>query len=397
MLIYLDNAQNLKGHANENFAREIMELFSLGVGNYTEKDIKEAARAFTGWGFDKSNMHFANRTEVHDDGEKTFLGHTGNFKGEDIVDIILQQPACSHFIARKLYRYFVRETADKALEDQLAKTLVDNKYEIAPFLEKVFLSRDFYSAASTGTQIKSPVQLVVSTYKKLGIGTAPTYPEFAALTGGLGQTIFYPPNVKGWDGGRTWINPATIFQRENVIRYVLFPEQMPVNPTAYLEGSRNLSGDVIHQQFLAWAAKGNYTDFPDNGTGMKNTMASKVGAVAGEETMMLSHEDYNLFRGVFNGVIFARRTVPPDPRKVPEFSLTQMLHAEGVTDAAGVVDSFTHRFLRVPITGERRAALVEFCQKQIGGAAVDYKVSRLEGQLREVLHLILSAPEYQLS
>ena len=398
MLFYLDNAQNLKGHANENFAREIMELFSLGVGNYTEKDIKEAARAFTGWTFDSTGNHFAWKPELHDDGEKTFLGHTGNFKGEDIIDIILQQPACSRFLARKIYRYFVREDMPKPVEEQLAHTLVDNKYEIAPLLEKILLSRDFYSPASVGTQIKSPVQLVVSTYKKLGITTVPTYPEFPVLTSSLGQTIFYPPNVKGWDAGRSWINPATVFERENVIRWILFPGQMPVNPQAYLEGSRNLSGDVIHQQFLAWAAKGNYTDFPDNGTGMKgNSMTSKGGAVAGEETMKLSGEDYNLFRGVFNATIFARRAVPAEPRKVPAFRLVSMLQQEGVKDAAGVVDSFTERFLRVPITGERRAALVEFCRKQIGGSAVDYTKYQLEGQLREVLHLILSAPEYQLS
>ncbi len=396
MLIYLDNNQNLKGHPNENFAREIMELFSLGVGNYTEKDIKEAARAFTGWTFDKTGQHFANHPELHDEGSKTVLGKTGNFKGEDIVDIILEQPACARFMTRKFYRFFVREDLPKPAEEQLAKTLVENKYEIAPFLEKIFLSRDFYSQASTGTLIKSPVQLVVSTYKKLGLTAAPTYPEFAGLTGGLGQTIFYPPNVKGWDGGRTWINPATIFERENIIRFILFPEQMPVNKDAYLEGSRRLSGDVIHHQFLALAAKGNFTDFPTNGGGMADNSMAKMGAVGAAETSKLSAEDFNLFRGVFNGIVFARQRVPQAPRVTAEFSLARMLRAEGVTDAAGVVDSFGKRFLRVPISGDRRQAVVEFCSKQIGGK-LDFNRYTLENELREVLHLILSAPEYQLS
>src|SRR5262249_51201020 len=131
MLIYLDNRLNVKGHPNENFAREILELFSLGVSNYTEKDIKEAARAFTGWSLDNNGSGFMNRGNLHDGGEKTFLGKTGNFQGEDIVDIILQQPACSRFIARKLYRFFGREDYSKEFEDTLAASLARNRYEIA--------------------------------------------------------------------------------------------------------------------------------------------------------------------------------------------------------------------------------------------------------------------------
>jgi uncharacterized protein (DUF1800 family) len=307
MLIYLDNRLNVKGHPNENFAREILELFSLGVGNYTEKDIKEAARAFTGWSLDNNGSEFMNRANLHDEGEKTFLGKTGNFNGEDIVDIILQHPACSHFIARKLYRFFGREDYSKEFEDTLAASLVRNNYEIAPFLEQVFLSKDFYSPASFATQIKSPAQLVISTYKKLGITEAPTYPKFANITGALGQTIFYPPNVKGWDGGRAWINPSTIFQRENTARYILFPEEMPVQRDAHLEGSRRLSGDVIHNQFLEMAKHGNYADFPSNAGPMASAMTPgdpmMKGGSAGLETAKLSGEDFNLFRGVFNAAV----------------------------------------------------------------------------------------------
>ncbi len=163
MLVYLDNRVNVKGHPNENFAREVMELFSLGVGNYTESDIKEGARAFSGWGLDASSVHFQNHVDQHDDGVKTFLGKTGNFSGEDIVDIILQQPAASHFMARKFYRYFVRDDFDKQLEDKLAATLRDDKFEFTPFLETIFLSKDFYGPAAYGKQIKSPTQLVIST------------------------------------------------------------------------------------------------------------------------------------------------------------------------------------------------------------------------------------------
>ncbi len=422
MLVYLDNRVNVKGHPNENFAREIMELFSLGVGNYTEKDIKEAARAFTGWTvtdhrngaldaeLDSSHkvlpgslvnngVDFVWRPELHDDGVKTFLGKTGNFKGEDIVDIILQQPACSHFIARKLYRYFGREDFSQDFEDKLAASLRGHNYQVAPFLEEVFLSKDFYSPAAYGTAIKSPVQLVVSTWRKLGLHAAPNYPDFEEMISGLGQSIFYPPNVKGWDGGAAWINPATIFDRENVVRYILFPEEMHVMQNSFMEYSHRLTGDVIHEQMMAWAFKGEFGEFPSNGTGSSMIAADPLmkGGRAGTETMKINGEDFNIFRGVFNGCWFAVRKVPPEPQRVAEFSLAAMLRQEGVTDAAGAVDSLSHRFLRVPVAGKRRDGLIQFCASQLGGSRIDYSNWNVEKELREVLHLILSSPEYQLS
>ena len=233
--------------------------------NYSETDISGSRAAPSpGWGLDHYHIAFQNRPDRHDDGVKTFFGKTGNFTGEDIVDIILQQPAAPHFIARKLYRYFVRDDFDKQIEDKLAATLRADKFQIAPFLETIFLSKDFYSPAAYGKQIKSPTQLVISTYKKLGITGAPTFPSFPTMIAQLGQSIFYPPNVKGWDGGKAWINPATIFERENVARYILFPEQMPVDPDplAYLDGSKALSGENIHQQFLAMVKEGQLHRLP---------------------------------------------------------------------------------------------------------------------------------------
>lgn len=394
LLIYLDNRQNYKGHPNENFAREIMELFSLGVGNYTESDIKEAARAFTGWSLDNNGINYLYRPNLHDDGEKKVLGRAGKFKGEDVVDILLEQPACARFIARKLYRFFVREELSKELEERLAANLRSNKYAIAPFLEQLFLSRDFYSPASYATQIKSPSHLVISTYKKLGLQDAPTFPKFAAVTAGLGQQIFYPPNVKGWDGGRTWINPATIFQRQNVTRYILFPEETPVVKDAHLAGSRRLSGDFIHNQFLEMAERGDYASFPQGG-GAGMTANTPGGAMT--ETSKLSGEDFNLFRGVFNAAVRAVAAVPAEPRRAPDFSLSRTLQREGVTDAAGAVDNLMRRFLRMPLTGERRQTLIRFLEQQLGGGQLDYTRYRLEKDLRELLHLIMSAPEYQLA
>ncbi|MBV9122542.1 MAG: DUF1800 domain-containing protein, partial [Planctomycetes bacterium] len=175
MLIWLDNRDNDKDHPNENFAREVMELFTMGEGQgYTEKDIRELARAFTGWTMrpiktvhDKAQ--FVDDPKRHDQGVKTFLGAKGNFTGYDGIDIILKQPAPPRFLTRKLYRYFVREELSPELNDRLAGILRESKYDLKPLLKTIFLSRDFYSEPSWGTQIKSPVDYVVSTYRKLGL------------------------------------------------------------------------------------------------------------------------------------------------------------------------------------------------------------------------------------
>jgi uncharacterized protein (DUF1800 family) len=179
-----------------------MELFTMGVGHYTEKDIREAARAFTGWNY--VDVKFVVNKDQHDDSEKTFLGHTGRFDGVDVIDIIMQQPVTAEYIAGKIYRYFVREQLSPELQKQLGAKLRQNKYEIAPLLETIFLSRDFYSPASVGTRIHSPVELAVATYKKLGLKNIPGVPDFNSVTGALGQptsaamfcfptSAFFPP------------------------------------------------------------------------------------------------------------------------------------------------------------------------------------------------------------
>ena len=176
MLVYLDAGQNLKSRPNENFGRELMELFTMGVGNYTEQDIREAARAFTGWRDNDLAFHIDDAQ--HDGGEKTVLGHTGPLGGQEVLDIILAQPATANFIAGKLYRFLVRDDLSPQFQDQLGDLLRSNNYEIAPFLRTVFLSRDFYSPASVGTHIKGPVELIVSTYRRLGLNATPGMPDF---------------------------------------------------------------------------------------------------------------------------------------------------------------------------------------------------------------------------
>lgn len=218
MLIYLDNRQNRKGKPNENWARELMELFTLGQGNYSEDDIKESARAFTGWNFDRNG--FVTRENTHDKGIKNFLGQRGNFDGSDIIDVIFQERAAADFIARKLWTFFAYEEPDDKIVAELAQTLRENNYEIKPMLEQMFLSQAFYSDKAMGTQIKSPAQFLVQLTDDLMLETPPLT-AMAQVGAQLGQNLFYPPNVKGWDGNRAWINANTLLIRYGVPRRLL--------------------------------------------------------------------------------------------------------------------------------------------------------------------------------
>lgn len=212
MLDYLNNQQNRKASPNENYARELMELFTLGIGNYTENDVKEAARAFTGWAHD--GEEFVYRKFDHDSDPKTFFGVRGNFDGDEIIDLILRHKACAPYIALRLWNYFVSDTSDPALINSLGELFRESNYELRPLLRTLFMSKAFYDAKHIGAQIKSPVQLVVGTIRALGVQV----PEYGRLYGALqqmGQIPLMPPNVKGWPGGRLWINTSTMFVRYN--------------------------------------------------------------------------------------------------------------------------------------------------------------------------------------
>jgi uncharacterized protein (DUF1800 family) len=225
MLVYLDNGENVKAHPNENFGRELLELFTMGVGHYSEHDVREAARAFTGWTNDVLMFKFD--AAQHDGGEKAFLGRTGPLDGEDVVDTILKQPVTGEFVAGKLYRFFVRDDITSNVRTELGRAFRESGYQIKPLLTRIFLSHDFYAPPSYATQIKSPVHLVVSTYRKMGLREIPTIPDFGRMTGALGQSLFDPPNVAGWAGGRTWITPSTLLQRGNLSRREEFPSTRP--------------------------------------------------------------------------------------------------------------------------------------------------------------------------
>lgn len=227
MIAYLDNNDSRKNKPNENLAREIMELFSLGVGNYTEQDIKEGARALTGYTYEDDEFVFQKNN--HDDGKKTILGKSGTLDGDDFVKAILEQRACSKWIATKLYRYFVgdyptgraeRDNAAGTVIGELATAMLTSKYKIKPVLERLFLSEHFYDAAIVNEMIKSPAELVVGAVRSLNTPVRDLGVLVAAL-GAMGQNIFYPPSVKGWDGGRSWISTSTLFIRQNILCFLL--------------------------------------------------------------------------------------------------------------------------------------------------------------------------------
>ena len=374
MLVYLDNGENVKTHPNENFGRELLELFTMGVGNYTERDVREAARAFTGWTNDVLVFRFD--AAQHDDGVKTFLGRTGPFNGEDIVDIILAQPQTAEFIAAKVYRYFVREEISEPVRRELGRTFRESGYQVRPLLRRIFLSKDFYSAPSYATQIKSPVHLVVSTYKKMGLREVPTIPDFGRMTASLGQSLFDPPNVAGWSGGRTWITPATLLNRGNLFRDVLFPDVK-----TFRAPDRTLSAvDARVGQRLAM--------------GMNITEATREGDA--ESNMMVDREeDYNTRYGGYKGNMNAFARTKEIPRQPAVLALTAMVKSANADTAGEVVDHFIERFLRMPLVHDDRNRLVDFLRGRLGSDAVR-PGPKLEGALRELLYLVLSTPEYQL-
>lgn len=217
MLIYLDGANSRKEAPNENFAREVMELFTLGEathgGNYSERDIKEAARAFTGWSVEREDLSFKFRPAFHDDGPKTLLGRTGNFDGDEALDILLDQPAAARFVVSKLWREFVSPTPDEAQVERIARRFKASDYSIATALNELLLTDAFWLDANRGSLVKSPVDLVVGTVRQFNFHTTDALP-FALKSAQLGQNLLVPPNVKGWPGQNDWINATTLLERK---------------------------------------------------------------------------------------------------------------------------------------------------------------------------------------
>ena len=383
MLSFLDAGVNVKGASNENFAREIMELFTMGVGNYSETDIREAARAFTGWNY--VDLEFVINTEQHDADTKTFLGRAGDFDGVDIIDIIMEQPVTAEYIAGKIYRYYVRDELSKDLQTELGNVFREADYEVAALLKTIFLSKDFYNAESVGVHIKSPVELAVSTYRKLGLNYVPGVPDFNGATGALGQTLFRPPTVAGWAGGRSWITPGLLLERGNFARDVLFPD-INFIPSDRRNGSREIQSVArrIREGLDITSA----------------TQPSSVseGQIIAESNMLADRdEDFNTRYGSFRGWQMAIERVKPIPRHTARLNLSQMVETQDLQTSNEVVDYFIARFMRVAPGEDSRRMLVSFLDRELGTSSISEAQTYMEDGLRMTLHLLMSQPEYQLN
>lgn len=212
MLIYLDGVRNVASQPNENFARELLELFTMGVGNYTEADIKAAARAFTGWEVNTITLNSQLNERRHDKGVKTFMGRSGNFGGDDIIDLVLDQPATAKHVCKKLYEFFVGREVDEAFVNDLANTFRAGNYEIKPVLRRIFASEVFYGENAVGALIKSPVEIAASNARMLVVDRLNARYLISSVAA-LNQELLNPPNVAGWPGQRDWISPTTFVTR----------------------------------------------------------------------------------------------------------------------------------------------------------------------------------------
>jgi uncharacterized protein (DUF1800 family) len=212
MLQYLDNRLNRKGAPNENYARELLELFALGIGNYSEDDVTDAARAFTGWTVDREGQ-FTVVARLHDADDKTVLGRSGHLDGDDVIDAILAQPAAAPFLAGKLFRFFAYDGPAPAVVERLGGVFRDSGYDLRTLVGAILRAPEFRSERAYHARIKSPVEFTLGAVKALDRETLPR--DLPAALRRMGQDLLNPPSVKGWDGGPAWINAMTVLERAN--------------------------------------------------------------------------------------------------------------------------------------------------------------------------------------
>ncbi|PWT83915.1 MAG: hypothetical protein C5B57_05910 [Blastocatellia bacterium] len=356
-----------------------MELFTMGVGNYSEKDVREGARAFTGWYFD--NLTFKMNPVKHDSDVKTFLGRTGNFDGVDVLKIIFEQPATAEYLAGKIYRFLVRDELSAGLQKQLGAVLRDNRYEVKPLLTVIFSSKDFYSQASYGGHIKGPVEHLVAMMKHLGVDAIPGVPDFNQSTIAIGQHLLNPPSVAGWAGGKAWITPGLLIARGNVARDVLIPDMTGFRDWNFTAGSDDILGRRLRDGLDIGAA----------------TAVNDPSKMTTFDLVALERDE--LFNTRISGYIGweqAARKLIPTPRQAAQFDLTQTVLESGANTTAEAVDYLMWRMLRVPTAKATRDTFVTFLTKELGTDSLDRAKTYMEDALRMTVHLVMSTPEYQI-
>jgi hypothetical protein len=371
MLEYLDNNQNRKDKPNENLARELMELFTLGVGNYTEQDIKEAARALTGWRTqDGSEALYSPRQ--HDNGKKTILGRTGRFDADDLVDLLLAQPACPRWVAGRLLEHFEGRKPSEARLAEYARHLKDSKFELTPFFEKLLLDERFYGPDVVGERIAGPVEYMVGSVRRLGVQVPPSLLWLAA--GQLGQRLFDPPNVKGWEGGEAWISTSTLLARGNMAGMLLGVVKLE---------------DVLKDDAFEFEADPSMMDA--EGGMMGDSMASSRPASTPKEGKKVDlGPDMTAMKRMLGAIYY------------PRVNLSARMARLGAGTDGEIIDVLADELLPIALTAESRAALVEFMERERLGLDLDdgrllAAGVKAEGVLRRLAHLILSLPEAQVS
>ena len=311
-----------------------------------------------------------------------------SFDGHEVIDIILDQPATSTYIASKLYRYFVREDLDADLAQKLATVLRDADYDLRTYLSVIFSSRDFYAPESVATRIKPPVELVISTYRKLGFTHLPGTPDFNMVTGSLGQRLMHPPTVAGWSHGRAWITPGLLIDRGNFALDLVFPDIGFIPMDRY--PSYGGGGEIlaVHRRIRAGADITAAT--------MPANTSIGAGEMAASNALADRDEAFNTRYGSYRGWQMAIERVKPIPRTIGRIDLANMIISHGCETPDEVVDYLAGRFLSVPLDAETRQAMIDHLTGLLGTSDIITAESYLEDPLRELLHLLLSRPEYQL-
>ena len=317
MLVWLDNARSRKGAPNENFARESMELFTLGVGHYGEQDVKEAARAFTGWSLDPATATYRYRPFFHDGGEKVVLGHRGNLDGDQVLDILLERPETAHFIAQKMWREFVSPTPDEAEVQRWARIFRTSHYEVKPLLRAVLLSDAFWSPANRATLVKSPVDVVVGTLRTFDIHPADLRPAAIACAV-LGQNLFSPPNVKGWAGGDAWIDSSTLLAREQFVDRVFRAADRSMQPVAMVQ----------ENSMQAQSGKAAVAQTAAPGARLQRLMQRGLGAYAFDDRRWLASLAPNASSAEIDRLVLATSAVDAVPANLPKPARVRVLVAD---------------------------------------------------------------------
>lgn len=402
MLDYLDNQKSDKRKPNENWARELMELFTLGKGQYSEEDIKASARAFTGWSADGDR--FVYRRNRHDTGEKTFLGKTGNFDGWEIIDLLFEQPAAASFLCAKLWSFFAYEDPEPEIVETLAATMRAEHYDLKPVLRQLFLSEAFYSERAMGTQIKSPAQLLVRLCEDLN-AEQPPYALMSRACAALGQDLFYPPNVKGWDGNRAWINANVLLIRYNLpaalAKAAMQVDRMEMraqdgdkdrmdaakesrilyNQTVTME--KELDGDAVEAPVSMREWRGQ----------QRERAREKLAQMPRMEARAIRIQLRDASTKESLEVMTRKLGLPPPPWEKGD---PARLFADlDFSTAATCVQAMQERFLVVPLDLEQRRTLCEALGAKDPEAPLSVNDLPLDKR-REALHLLTSMAEYQL-